>query len=338
MGHIMRCVAFAYELSNAGFDPHFFVKSLDSSVGDLIGGSGFAVHQMAADIGMADDALFIRERAAGLGAILVVTDICHRETQSKPEELTAYHEVLSAGLFTVAITGDKQLDLPADIVVTPYAGVPDPDISGRTKQVVLLGPSYFIFRPEFIAAARMDRTIDPVGSKVLVTVGGSDGLHFTTKIVEALCAVSNIGLSVRVALGAGFTSHVRLEVQERLKTFKGQYEVFEHTANLAEAMCWADLAITGDGLTKYEAALTGTPSIVLSRADSEMTLTREFENLGTSLHMGDGALVDTDELARTIECVLEDASFRASMSRKGKTLVDGKGAERIIAHFPAGVR
>jgi spore coat polysaccharide biosynthesis predicted glycosyltransferase SpsG len=93
-------------------------------------------------------------------------------------------------------------------------------------------------------------------------------------------------------------------------------------------MRWADLAITGDGLTKYECALLGTPAITLSRPDSDEAMNERFVAAGTSLHLGCG--LDAAELASAISALRVDAPCRAQMSRRGTTLFDGRGAERII--------
>ena len=96
----------------------------------------------------------------------------------------------------------------------------------------------------------------------------------------------------------------------------------------------ADLAITGDGLTMYETAATGTPSIILSRFDSNKSVNNDFERMGSAIHLGDGTLVPAKVMAREVKHVLEDAGLRRSMSQRGKSFVDGKGLERIMAYIP----
>ena len=336
MGHIMRCVGFAAALRDKRVDSIFVVKSLGSQVTDIVQANGFAVNDIPADVSATDDARLTKECATKVGAKLIVTDICHRETESKPEQLKVYHELLAAHYFTVSLTNNKWIDLPAHIVVTPYVGALTTTASDDDANITLVGPSYFIFRPEFLAA-RKPRIINQEGRRVLVSVGGSDELHLTTKIVEALCSLPQLGLSIRVILGSAYNAQLRHEVTQLLGEFQGDCQLLENTADMAKEMCWADLAITGDGLTKYEAAVTGTPSIVLSRYDSEIALNQAFASVGSALYMGDGSLVDVEDLAETIQQVLENATLRASMSERGKSLVDGLGADRIIAHIPAEV-
>lgn len=334
MGHIMRGVALAAGLKGSGVDCIFVTRALDSPVAELVGDKGFEVKEIPPDVTDEQDAELTKEIAAHARARLIVTDICHRETQARPEALKTYHRSLAQDFFTVVLTGDKQIDLAANIVITPYAGVTGPDSLTPGKPVYLIGPSYFIFRSEFIAVAQSARSIGKVAKRVLITVGGSDELRFSTKIVQALCSLTEFDLNIRMVVGAGYTQALRRELTELLSGYHGDHEILDQTTKMAEAMEWADLAITGDGLTKYEAAVTGTPCIVLSRGDSEMSLTRAFEKLETSLHVGDGSLVTPIELAEAIEQVLKDPALRNSMSQRGKALVDGKGIDRIIANIP----
>ena len=168
-------------------------------------------------------------------------------------------------------------------------------------------------------------------------VGGSDELHLTALIVEALCGLSVHDLALRVVIGALYPEELKRLIPQLLLEFDGEYELLGQESDLAEAMLWSDLAIIGDGLVKYEAAVTGTPSIMISRVDSEAAPNQVFEQAGTTLHLGDGAKIPVPVLAERIGSVLADVELRRAMSMRGSSLVDGKGLDRIIAHIPAEV-
>ena len=335
MGHIMRCLAFADGLSDVGVELVFVTKAFDPRVTDLIRSKGYDVEGIPSEATATDDARLTREVATRNGAKLIVTDLCHQAALANRDELDGYHQLLVSDYFTVCLAGGDAIDFPAHIVVSPYffrATCPSP--ATDDKRILLFGPSYFIFRREFIEAARVHRTIAKEGRRILVTVGGGDDLHLTAKIVRALCALSERNLSARVVLGPTYSDELKREVADLLIGFKGNYALLDHNTNMAEAMLWADLAITGDGLTKYETAVTGTPSIMLSRPNSEKALNKEFEKAGTTLHLGDGSLIDIDLLADKIQEVLQDYPRRMLMSQRGKALVDGQGLKRIIAKIP----
>ena len=334
MGHIMRCLAFADGLSDVGVESVFVTKAFDSRVTDLIRSRGYDVRKIPSDVTYTDDAHLTREIAARDGAKLVVTDICHLAALENRKALDAYHRSLMCDCFVICLAGSDVVNIPAHIVVNPYFRTTYPNSQTDDAQTLLLGPSHFIFRREFIEAAWVPRTIAREASRILVTVGGGDELHLTAKIIRALCALPEQGLSLRIVLGPTYSDELRREVTDLLVEFKGDYDLLDHKTNMAEAMLWADLAITGDGLTKYETAVTGTPNITLSRPASDESLNKEFEKARTTLYLGDGTLIDGNVLASKIQTVLRNFSLRESMSQRGKTLVDGRGLERIIAKIP----
>jgi spore coat polysaccharide biosynthesis predicted glycosyltransferase SpsG len=334
MGHIMRCLALAAGLSASGIESVFITRKLNSSTDQVIRDHGYRVDEIPGGVTEAEDARLTKEIATNLEAKFIFTDICHNESQARPGELTGYHRTLAKDFFTLAMAGDQDIDLPAHIVICPYIGGNNQRTSVLNRTVVLLGPSYFMFRPEFIEATQTPADVLENGSRVMVSVGGADELHLTSKIVEALCSLTNDDLSVRIVVGAAFGDKLRNEIIGLLSGFHGESAILEHTTNMAAAMQWADVAVTGDGLTKYEAAITGTACLTVSRPESTMHLNRAFEKAGSSILLGDGTLIDTNALAAEIKRVLDDQELRTTMSKKGRALVDGKGVERIIAAIP----
>jgi spore coat polysaccharide biosynthesis predicted glycosyltransferase SpsG len=124
------------------------------------------------------------------------------------------------------------------------------------------------------------------------------------------------------------------DIKKALLGFHGKYSLVEQNSNMANTMMWADLAITGDGLTKYETAVTGTPNITISHPRSDEAIHREFVKAGTTIFLGNGCLIENSELEGKIRDLLHDYQLRFTLSKNGKALVDGKGLERIIATIP----
>jgi spore coat polysaccharide biosynthesis predicted glycosyltransferase SpsG len=100
-------------------------------------------------------------------------------------------------------------------------------------------------------------------------------------------------------------------------------------------MLWADVAIIAGGLTKYETAVTGTPSISISPFERELQMCLKFERAGSLLHLGLRDRVDEETITRAVEKLVNDYHLRQEISNRGKKMVDGKGTERIIAEIPA---
>jgi len=203
---------------------------------------------------------------------------------------------------------------------------------GSTK--LLLGPAYFIFRQEFIEAAKGSREIRKDARNILVTMGGSDLLNLTIKVAKALNRLNVTSLNLRIIIGPGFATAVKPEVETILEGYRGNHELLMARDEIADLMFWSDLAITGGGLTKYETAVTGTPSIAISHFDEEAKRTEEFARGGSILHLGLISKIRQEDIAEATNRLLEDYALRAEISKRGRNLVDGKGIERIISEIP----
>jgi len=336
MGHIMRCLAFALELRQRNIDSTFVIRNYNDEIAKVILGYGFNVEQVNKESPVTEAIEFTRGIASKIGSRIIVADLCTRPAMEDRQELDEHHRELGTGYFLLSLSGGQIVDLPGDIIVSPYVITTD---QGNTlnEQVQLLGPDYFIFRPEFINASSKSRDIVPIAHRVLVCVGGSDELFLTSKIVKALCAINGLELTIRVVIGPVYTESLKRQVIELLENFNGDHELLAHDSDLAMAMLSSDLVIIGDGLIKYEAAVTGTPSIMLSRFDSESAPNMIFEQAGTTRHLGDGGQIPVQILAEEIRKILVDAELRRSMSQNGKALVDGKGLTRIIERIPQDV-
>ena len=97
---------------------------------------------------------------------------------------------------------------------------------------------------------------------------------------------------------------------------------------------WSDICVIAGGLTKYEMAITGTPSIIISPFEFEASRCEEFVKAGSSINIGQVNFVDKMEIIKNIKSLLNDFKLREMMFKSGKKMVDGKGIERIIREIP----
>jgi spore coat polysaccharide biosynthesis predicted glycosyltransferase SpsG len=338
MGHVMRCLGFADGLGSVGVRSTFLVRDSNeiSIVKRLIRSRGYHVATVPRGSSLQEDARF----TVGLASecTLVVTDLCYAEMLEKPDDLSAFHTILKRNAkFVLTLDNGTGINYVSDVIVVPYYRTKPPQYTVDASQTVLVGPSYFIFRPEFIEAAKVPRKIRAIARNLLVTVSSSDAFNLTVKIAHAVVRLDPESVDVKFVIGAGFASAIRRELTGILRGWPGKSEVLIEPGNMGELMLWSDLAITGEGLTKYETAVTGAPSIMISQFDTHSELIREFEKAGTTLHLGAGHDLHEDDIVEAIVRVSKDMNLRRSMSRKGKAMVDGRGVERVIASLPRGV-
>lgn len=332
LGHIMRCLAFARGLEKTGASSVFVIRDYEPKVIEIIRRNNPGVELISRNCSLEEDLRLTLAFASQYKAKLIIADLCNSDNLASLEGFRQYLQGLKdGGRFLITFDDLKAIPFPGDILINPDYGVErsNYNFSGDTK--FLLGPVYFIFRQEFIEAARVERKIKNDARNVLVALSGSDPLDITGKVVRAL---SRLTLNMRIVLGIDYTESRKRDLDEILKYYRGSYDLIRVADNMAELMLWADLAITGGGLTKYETAVTGTPSIIIPQVDYLARLSGEFEKEGTAFNLGLADNVGENDIMEAVDKLLKDATLRAEMSKKGKKLVDGKGIQRIISEIP----
>ncbi len=180
-------------------------------------------------------------------------------------------------------------------------------------QRVVCGLDHMILNPE-LACFRRPR--ERLGS-LLVSLGGADTHGATVRVVRLL---AHAGLAATVVTGPAFAHFDGLA--RAISEAEGL--AFVHKADvpsLAEEMSHHDLAITGGGLTPFEAAVAGLPTIVVANEDFEVPVGLALEALGVSRFAGPHGSCDLSMLTADLPV--------AAMSRAALAALDLHGADRV---------
>lgn len=334
LGHIMRCLALAQGLREVGVKPLFVTRDYEPSVIELICRSEH-IELIPAESSFAEDASRTMEFAERYNVRLIVTDLSNTDSLVNLEEYHRYLQALKAAdRFMIILDEPVETDFSHCLQIIPYYGAENMNLRPRGGMKLLMGPKYFIFRQEFVEAARAKRDIRKDARNILVTMGGSDPSNLTTRIIKILAGMNRGPLNLQIVIGMGYAGSVKPELESILEGYRGNYELIMGTDNMADLMLWADLAIIAGGLTKYETAVTGTPSIIISSYEREAAMCEEFERGGSALHLGPINEISEVDIAKAIEKLLEDDVLRAEMAERGRAMVDGQGIERIISEIP----
>ena len=130
--------------------------------------------------------------------------------------------------------------------------------------------------------ARGTRPSDRV-RQVLVAAGGSDAYDLVTPVLDSLLACDRT-LSVRVVVTK--EQAVRPALLAQLAKFDGETLAVSDLPDLAGELAFADLCISGAGLTKYEGAFVGVPTGVLSQNVGQAKDAARFAHLGLGVDLG----------------------------------------------------
>jgi len=236
--------------------------------------------------------------------------------------------ILLDGMWDNALSGKVSARL--DMVVAPYFGLNVSSIVGENIGVHLVGPKYFIFGSEYEVVCMKKRNIRNHAERVLVTFGGSDPQFTTLKALDAISGITDRKLHVRVIVGPGFDPDVRKKIHQKTESLYHIVQVINSPSSLAAHMLWCDVAVVNSGLTKYELAVTGTPSLQISLNEEHAKVNQPFVETGAAFHLGVNKDVSLEYLRKEIVCLIEDNRRRCIMSEIGMNLLDTRGGARIV--------
>jgi RimJ/RimL family protein N-acetyltransferase len=77
----------------------------------------------------------------------------------------------------------------------------------------------------------------------------------------------------------------------------------------------------------------GLPGLLLVLSQNQEPVAKDLAASGLARNLGWGNKVTPDDIARALAELLDSFEERERMSRLGPTLVDGKGAARVVAHL-----
>ena len=187
-----------------------------------------------------------------------------------------------------------------------------------------MGPIYFPLRKEF---KNDSFVVSKNATKILITMGGSDPEKITLKVLSSINKLDEF-YDITVVLGKA-SDILDQDINDIMNDYKGSHTVLCDVENISKLMLECDVAITNNGLTKYELSALGVPSIIISNNKQQALYSDEFSSYGSSVHLGSIGVVSDKYIRESCEGLMQDYKLRLNMSEKGKRLVDSSGLNRI---------
>jgi UDP-2,4-diacetamido-2,4,6-trideoxy-beta-L-altropyranose hydrolase len=322
-GHVMRCVALAQAWQDAGGQAIFTMAATTPTVSERLRNEGFDVVQAVARA-ESDGAEEIAKLADKIGSSWVVVD--------GYEFGAAYQARLKSRGLKVLFIDDNghAMHYSADLVLNQNVHASEALYSNREATTrLLLGPRFAMLRREFAPWRDWKRETPLIVRKVLVTLGGSDPDNVTERILRVILAERKLEATVVVG---GSNPHLR-ELRTLAERHCGMVRLVENATNMPELMASADIAVAGAGTTSLELCFLGLPALLIVLADNQRAAAEGVSRRGAALHLVEGADAQPSVLVEFLASLLASAERRKAMSETGRKLVDGLGAQRVVAQL-----
>jgi spore coat polysaccharide biosynthesis predicted glycosyltransferase SpsG/L-amino acid N-acyltransferase YncA len=281
---------------------------------------GFAVEAVPEPLGSREDALWTGQRAREIGAAVVAVDGYSFGA--------GYQRALCDAGFPVLFLDDyghgEEYCAAWVLNQNPYAeeGM-YPRRSGATR--LLLGPRYALLRREFAPWADWNREIPPLARRALISAGGGDPVGLSALATEALTTLQDPPLQVRQLVGQ-LADAPGTPASERL-------EVVRNARDMPALMAWADFSVAHAGTTSLEQCCLGLPSLLVAAVDNQRRLAASLAGRGAARDLGPPEVLTRGGIAAAAAVLARDPEQRRTMSERGRALVDGQGAPRVVAEL-----
>lgn len=319
MGHVMRCLAIADACIAQGSEPPVFLMQAGSLGAQQVCAAGYKVHGLnpAQLCGLA----FVQAVRSHNPAILLV-DV--RDNLSP----LLLQRLRTQGIRIAVLDDASERRLAADMLFyPPVPQLQELDWCNFTGEKYI-GWEWLPLRPEFAAGTATDSKREP--PEILISLGGSDPHKMTLKVLSCLEQLA-IPYRYRIVIGAACSDAKAIRTQAARLNAEG--ECVTATTDMASLMRQADVGILAFGMTAYEAAACGLPSLYICATADHACSAQALVQAGAGLSLGVLSARAFESLPQALLQLLVDRKLRTAMSAQASACIDGRGAQRIAARL-----
>ena len=203
-------------------------------------------------------------------------------------------------------TGSSLADLNIAALVFEHKG----KLAGRR---VLTGVEYLVLNKEIDKYKRLRTKCE----NIIVTMGGSDTNGVTMKVIAIL---QKYNKKATIILGPSF-----LHWESLRKSLNDNFVVKVGVPSLIQEFAKYDVAITGGGVTPFEANASGLPCIIIASELHEIEIGRYLEQTGSSVFAGFHENINAEIVSMEFEI--------EKMSKSGMALIKTNAIEKIYGEM-----
>ncbi len=165
---------------------------------------------------------------------------------------------------------------------------------------------------------------------ITATFGGYDARDLCGHFLKNLNKI-NENYKINILLGEVRNTKLNEynKIIEKLNNNK-KVKIYIKPKNFKELLSEADIGICSGGLTIFEFAALGVPTIGLPLYIHQLNTINNLSKLGVCLYGSNRMNLNNQVLNDQINKLTRDHNLRFKMSNKAKSIIDGKGIERVI--------
>ncbi|MFT3998195.1 MAG: UDP-2,4-diacetamido-2,4,6-trideoxy-beta-L-altropyranose hydrolase [Asticcacaulis sp.] len=308
LGHFMRCFAIAEAARHSGFPVTFLLNDTADAIKSRLAQIGAGCLRLDTPIGSPED-------AAALRAIVPRGEVILLDSYALGADFYAdlYTDYRLAVMDDLAEVRPLQVHLVINAAVSASADLYAAITPGAR---LCLGPEYAAIRQEFRRFYPLPRR-----AHICVLFGGSDPKGFTAVCAEALLEAAPMH-DIRLIVGP---ANRDVDALRTLCATHPALKLYLSPDNVAEVLSGASLVVTAAGGSVGEIAAMRLPALVMVVVD----------NQAASLTASPYPVMDArsgwpEGFNAEVEALLGDPRARLNAAADAHTLVDGRGAERIV--------
>jgi len=323
----MRMIALAQHWKRAAGDVTFVTNCPDVKLIDALKFEGFKIIRLNVSDDIREDIETTRSIIKQLSGRWCVVDGYQFNEQ--------YLNALSGSNSLLMVVDDNADRDMYDVDAILNQNLDSERLSYKTSSdaTLLLGSNYVLLRDEFSRFVDSPKQIEPIATRVLITLGGTDPQNQTPKVVRALSEKLTNEFCVKIVLARDNPDIEQIKKHSHLS--EARFEFVLGTSQMSELMNWADLAISAAGSTCWEMAALGLPAILLVTADNQQIVADGLRTAGVSECLGWYDNVTEEQIFSVFDRLARNSTVRSKMSSNGQRLIDGKGRERVVTALMA---
>lgn len=260
MGHFYRALNLADGLAKAGLSYRFYLNDHAPS------------RQILVERGAPHQIVNLQDFTGNWEASLIQRDGITLWVNDRLDTDARHAEKIKASGIPLATFDDRGTGTAlADLHIAALAFDAQERLAGAR---LLRGAAYLILNPQIGDYTRLRKQL----SSILVTLGGSDTYGVTVKVVQLL---KEMNLTATIVVGPAF---MHMDMLEEVLT--DGFTLKRGVPSMIEEFYRYDLAITGGGITPFEANASGLPCVVIANELFEIPVGKELQRLGGSTFAG----------------------------------------------------